>query len=74
MEGGTEADFVVPLSFSTSRSMGVGTWQLAVEACSIIKHTVLLNDPPHGMFIVSDNLRDPYGHLVIGHRSKIDDT
>ncbi len=74
MEGGTAADCVIPLSFSTSGSTGVGTWQLAVEACSIIKHAVLLNAPPRGMYIVSDNFRDPYGHQVIGHLSKSDDT
>jgi hypothetical protein len=74
MEGGTAADCVIPLSFSTSGSMGVGTWQLAIEACSIIKHAVLLNAPPRGMSIVSDNFRDPYGHQVIGHLSKSDDT
>ena len=74
MDGGTAADCVIPLSFSTSGSMGVGTWQLAIEACSIIKHAVLLNAPPRGMSIVSDNFRDPYGHQVIGHLSKSDDT
>ncbi len=31
MEGGTEADCHIPLSFSTSGSLGVGTWQLAVK-------------------------------------------
>jgi len=74
MEGGTAADCVIPLSFSTSGSMGVGTWQFAVEACSIIKHAVLLNALPRGMSIVSDNFRDPYGHQFIGHLSKSDDT
>jgi hypothetical protein len=74
MEGGAAAGCVIPLSFSTSRSMGVGTLQLAVEASSIIKHVVRLNAPPRGMSIVSDNFRDPYGHQVNGHFSKSDDT
>ena len=54
--------------------MGVGKWLLAVEACSIIKHSVLLNAPPRGMSIVSNNFRDPYGHQIIGHLGKSDDT
>jgi hypothetical protein len=74
MDGETAADCVIPLSISTSGSMGVGTWQLALEACSIIKHAVLLNASPRGMSTVSDNFREPYGHQVIGHLSKSDDT
>ena len=73
MEGGTAADCHIPLTFSTSGPMGVGTWQLAVEACSIIKHDVLINAQPRGMSIISDSFRDPYGHQVIGHLSKSDD-
>ncbi len=53
--------------------MGVGTWQLAVEACSIIKHDVLINAQPWGMFIISESFRDPYGYQVIGHLSKSDE-
>ena len=74
MEGGTAADCVIPLSFSTPGSMGVGTWQIAVEACAIIKHAVHLDAPPRGMSIVSNNFRDSYGHQVIGHMSMSDDT
>ncbi len=50
--------------------MGVGTW---VEACSIIKHDVLINAQPRGMSIISETFRDPCGHQVIGHMSKSDD-
>jgi hypothetical protein len=73
MEGGTAADCYIPLSFSTSGSMGVGTWQLAVESCSIIKHDVRIDDQSRGISIISDSFRDPYGHQVIGHLSKSDD-
>ena len=73
MEGGTATDCHIPLTFSTSGSMGVGTWQLAVEACSIIMHDVLINAQPRGMSIISDSFRDPYGHRVIGHLSKSDE-
>ena len=73
MAGGTAADCYIPLSLTTSGSMGVGTWQLAVEACSIIRHGVFINEQARGMSIVSDNFRDPYGHQVIGHLSKSDD-
>ena len=73
MEGGTAADCMIPLSFSTSGLMDVGAWQLALVACSIIKHAVLLNATPRGMSIVSDSFRDPYGHQVIGNLSKSDD-
>jgi hypothetical protein len=73
MDGGTAADCYIPLSFSTSESMGVGTWHLAVEACSIIKHDVRIDDQSRGMSIISDSFRDPYGHQVIGHLSKSDD-
>jgi hypothetical protein len=73
MEGGTAADCHIPLTFSTSGSMGVGNWQLAVEACSIIMHDVLINAQPRGMSIISESFPDPYGHQVIGHLSKSDD-
>jgi hypothetical protein len=73
MEGGTAANYYIPLSFSTSGSMGVGTWHLSVEACSIIKHDVQIDDQSRGMSIISDSFRDPYGHQVIGHLSKSDD-
>ncbi len=73
MEGGTAADCHIPLTFSTSRSMGVGTWQLAMNACSVIKHAVLINAQPRGMSIISDSFRDAYGHQRICHMSKSDD-
>ena len=73
MAGGTAADCHIPLRFSTSGSMDLGTWQVAVEACSIIRHDVLVDAQPRGMSIVSDSFRDPYGHRVIGHLSKSDD-
>ncbi len=73
MEGGMAAYCYIPLSFSTSGSMGVGTWHLAVEACSVIKHDVQIDDQSRGMPIISDSFRDPYGHQVIGHLSKSDD-
>jgi hypothetical protein len=44
-----------------------------VEACSIVKHDVLINARSRGMSIVSDSFRNPYGHRVIGHLSKSDD-
>ena len=73
MEGGTAADCYIPLSFSTSGSMGVGACHLAVEACSIIKHDVRMDDQSRGMSFISDSFRDPYGHQVIVHVSKSDD-
>jgi len=73
MEGGTAANCYIPLSFSSSGSIDVGTWHFAVEACSIIKHDVRINDQSRGMSIISDSFRDPYGHQVIGHLSKSDD-
>jgi hypothetical protein len=73
MEGGTAADCHIPLTFSTSGSMGVGTWQLAVEACSIIKHDVMTNAQPRSVSIISESFRDSYGHQVIGNLSKSDD-
>ena len=53
--------------------MGVGTWHLAVEACSIIKYDVQIDDQSGGMSIISDSFHDPYGHQVIGHLSNNDD-
>ena len=53
--------------------MGAGTWQLAVEVCSVIQQEVLIDAQPRGMSIVPDNFRDTYGHHVIGHLSKSDD-
>ena len=53
--------------------MGVGTWQLTVEARSIIKHDFFVDDPPRGMSIVPDNFHDPYGYHIIGHLSKSDE-
>ncbi len=73
MEGGTAADCYIPLTFSTSGSMDVDTWQLAVEACSIIRHGVLINYQPRGMSIILESCRDSYGHQVIGPLSKSDD-
>jgi hypothetical protein len=73
MEGGTAANCYIPLSFSTFGSMGVGTWHLTVEACSIIKHDDRIDDQPWGISIISESFRDPYGHQVIGHLSKSDD-
>jgi hypothetical protein len=37
-------------------------------------HDVLINAQPHGMSMISESFRDPYGHKVIGHLSKNDDT
>ena len=74
MDGGTGANCCIPLSFSTSGSMGVGTWQLAVEACSIIRRLgVFINEQARGMSIVSYSFRGSYGHRVRGHLSKSDD-
>jgi hypothetical protein len=73
MAGGTAADCYIPLSFSTSGSMGVGTWQLAVEACSVIRHGVFINEEAKDMSIISDSFRDPFDHRVFGHLSKSDD-
>ena len=73
MTGGTAANCYIPLSFSTSGSMGVGTWQLAVEACYIFRHGVFTNEQARGISIVSESFRDPYGHRVLGHLSKLDD-
>ena len=73
MAGGTTADCHIPLTFSTSGSMGLWTWQLIVEACSIIRHEVVIDAQPRGMSIVSDTFRDPYGHRVIGQLSKSDE-
>jgi hypothetical protein len=53
--------------------MGLWTWQLIVEACSIIRHEVVIDAQPRGMSIVSDTFRDPYGHRVIGQLSKSDE-
>ncbi len=53
--------------------MGVGTWHLAVEAYSIIKYDVWIDDQSRSMPIISDSFRDPYEHQVIGHPSKSDD-
>jgi hypothetical protein len=44
-----------------------------VEAFSIIKHDVQIDDQSRGMSIISDSFRDPYGHQVIGHLSKSND-
>ena len=73
MEGGTAVDCHIPLTFSTSGSMGVGNWQLAVEVCSIIMYDVQIDDEPRGISIISESFPDPYGHQVIGHLSKSDD-
>ena len=44
-----------------------------MEACSIIKYDVQIDDQSRGMSILSESFRDPYGHQVIGHLSKSDD-
>jgi len=73
MESGTAAYCYIPLSLSSSGSMGVGTWHLAVEACSVIKHAARIDDQSRGMSLISDSFCDPYGHQVIGNLSKSDD-
>jgi len=52
--------------------MGVGKWQLGVEAISSIMHEVVSQDQSRGMAIVSDSFRDSYGHRVIGMLPKSD--
>ena len=69
---GTPADCYIPFNFSTSGSMGVGKWQMAVEAVSLIMHEVPAVDQSRGMAIVSDSFRDSYGHRVIGMLPKSD--
>jgi len=46
--------------------MGVGKWQLAVDAVSLIMHEIVSQDQSRGVAIVSESFRDSYGHRVIG--------
>jgi hypothetical protein len=70
---GIPADcYNIPLNFSTSGSMGVGKWQLAVETVSLIMNEVVSHDQSRGMALVSDSFRDSYGHCVIGMHPKSD--
>lgn len=69
---GTPGDCHIPLFFSSSGSMGVGKWQLAVEAVSLVMHEVVFDLQPKGIAIVSDSFRDSYGHRVIGFLPKSD--
>ena len=67
---GTPADCTIPVHFSASGSMGVGTWQVAIDAVSIVKHDVQASNLAQGLAVISDTFRDPYGHRVLGHLSR----
>jgi hypothetical protein len=52
--------------------MGVGKWQMADEAVSLIMHELPTGYQSIGMAIVSESFRDSYGHRVIGMLPKSD--
>ena len=52
--------------------MGVGKWQLAVEAISLIIHEVITQDQSRGKVIVLESFRDSCGHRVIGMLPQFD--